>query len=256
MLKTALAAVAVAALAGPAFAIDLLLPNGSFETASSVNAFGAITSWTTTSNPNSTVASGVFTSYAGFTPSNGSNMAVLTNSGSTVMQIVTSSPMQLLGQPFLNFNFAFLTTDATSTALASRDQFVVLINYFSDSGGTSQLGTTQSVTINTGNRFATGNTPGTPFNTNVNGASPLRTTAGPLGYYVVPINMTSAPYATFTFFLDNLGSGTGTSAVLLDQVYITPEPGTLALFGLGALGLGGIVLRRRRAKLAAAKSAA
>ena len=32
--------------------------------------------------------------------------------------------------------------------------------------------------------------------------------------------------------------------------------GLLALFGLGALGLGGIVLRRRRAKLAAAKPAA
>jgi hypothetical protein len=43
------------------------------------------------------------------------------------------------------------------------------------------------------------------------------------------------------------------TSIQLDLVPVTPEPGTIALFGLGALGLGGLAWRRRKAKPAPAK---
>jgi hypothetical protein len=38
------------------------------------------------------------------------------------------------------------------------------------------------------------------------------------------------------------------TGVILDNVFLNPEPGTMALFGLGGLGLGAMAWRRRKAK--------
>ncbi|MCE9636401.1 MAG: PEP-CTERM sorting domain-containing protein [Planctomycetes bacterium] len=53
-------------------------------------------------------------------------------------------------------------------------------------------------------------------------------------------------------FTVNTGAAGGQN-FLLDAVS-NPEPGTMALFGLGAMGLGGFAWRRRKAKKAAAKA--
>lgn len=47
-----------------------------------------------------------------------------------------------------------------------------------------------------------------------------------------------------TFQLDNPGT-TNRATIKIDAI-ANPEPGTLALFGLGVLGLGGAIARRRR----------
>lgn len=251
MKKNALAVLAVAAsaaFAAPAFAIEIPLANGGFDVGTPAsNTFGLISQWTAQSVPTSGFQSGVFTSYAGLTSFDGSpRMALLTNQNTLFVQLRNAAPVELFNMPYFNFDLAFLTTDGLGTALANRDQFSVVIDYFSDAAGLNQIGT-QSFTINTGTLYALG-AAGQPFNTSVNASSPNRLVNGQLGYYVLPITLPSAPYANFTFYLDNLGTGTGTSAVLIDHVFINPEPGTVALFGLGALGLGGLVMRRRAAK--------
>jgi hypothetical protein len=257
MTKTPLAvsAVVLAGLAAPAFAIDIPLPNGGFDTGSPAsNTFGLITNWTVQSVPTSGFASSVWTSYAGFVPNNGTRMALISNRDTVFVQMSNATPIELQGMPQFNFWMVYLTTDPTSTALANRDQFAVVVDYFSDAGGVNQIGT-ESFTINTGSLFSTGINPGQPFNAVVNaGNGPLPPTQ--LGLVVIPLSLPSAPYANFTFYLDNLGTGTGTSGVLIDNVFISPEPGTMALFGLGALGLGGLAWRRRRAKLASKAPAA
>lgn len=257
MNKTALAvaACALAGLAAPAFAIDIPLPNGGFDTGSPAsNTFGLISNWTVQSVPTSGFQSSVWTSYAGFAPTNGTRMALLTNANTVFVQMKNATPMELLGMPYFNFHYVFLTQDPASTVLANRDQFNVVVDYFSDAGGLNQIGT-EAFTINTGDLYS-GFTAGQPFNGAVQaGNGPLVPTQ--LGVYVIPLSIPSAPYVNFTFYLDNLGTGTGNSGVLIDNVYINPEPGTMALFGLGALGLGGFVWRRRKAmKLAAAATAA
>jgi hypothetical protein len=51
---------------------------------------------------------------------------------------------------------------------------------------------------------------------------------------------------TFQFNVRDVAGGSGTSAFLLDDVMIVPEPGAMALFALGALGFGALAWRRRK----------
>lgn len=263
MKKALLAAAALATLSGSALAIDIPLPNGGFDVgAPASNTYGLISNWTVQSVPTSGFASGVFTSYAGYVPNNGSRMAIITNGGGTTfMQIRNVVPIELFRMPYFNFSFAFLTTDALNTAVANRDNFRVVIDYFSDAAGLNQIGT-QSYLVNTGTLIArstpvSGSQIGPWANGTLLNGTQNDLPGGPnaLSLAVLPISLTSAPYANFTFYLDNLGTTANvTSGVLIDNVYINPEPGTMALFGLGAAGLAGLVLRRRKA--AAAKKAA
>lgn len=255
MIKHALAACVVAALSVPAFAVDIPLANGSFDTGTpATNTFGFFTSWTTqVGNPGPGNYSGAFSTYAGITPTDGARMALISNQGLSFVSLQQAVPIALLNMPFFTFNYVYLTTDPANTALSARDTFTVVIDYYSDAAGLNQIAT-QAVTINTDqlNTSATVNT--APFNgATVN----FSQSNGPGGWRYVSIALAvpTAPYANFTFYLDNNGtstSGPGISALLIDATRINPEPGTMALFGLGAAGLGALVLRRRKAKLAAA----
>lgn len=259
MKNTLLAALVVASLGGTALAIDLPLPNGGFDVGSPAsNSYGLISNWNVQSVPTSGFQSGVFTSYAGYAPNNGARLGLITNAGATpattplFVQLRNVVPVELFRMPYFNFHFAFLTTDPNATLLANRDQFRVVIDYFSDAGGLNQIGT-ESFTLDTGTLTSTGVALGAgqawPAGTVLNGTlENANNVPGRLQYTVLPIGLTSAPYANFTFYLDNLGtSGQSVfSGVLIDNVYINPEPGTLALFGLGAAGLGAMAWRRRK----------
>lgn len=262
MLKSALAVAALAAFAAPAFAIEIPLPNGSFEVgAPTSNNFGFVTNWTTQSLPSNALASGVFTTYAGFSPSQGARMALITNANTgggiqITNFIVNANPIQLFDFPYLNFHFAFLTTDATSTALADRDPFHVTVDYFSDAAGNNQTGS-QTFVVNTGNLVAASGPPNgvapNPFGTtslNVTTPQPGVPNSA-LQLAVLNLNYPSGTgYARVSFHINNTGTSVGgVSGVLIDNVFINPEPGTMALFGLGAAGLGAMVWRRRKAKL-------
>ena len=56
----------------------------------------------------------------------------------------------------------------------------------------------------------------------------------------------------YTITINQFATGLGTDQL---RVLINPEPGTWALFGLGALGLAGMVRRRRRLRVATADAA-
>ena len=50
------------------------------------------------------------------------------------------------------------------------------------------------------------------------------------------------------FIINDSGATGGNSGVFIDNVQLTPEPGTMALFGLGLAGLGFAIQRRRSAR--------
>ena len=247
---------AVGATSASAFAIDIPLANGSFDTGTPAsNTFGLISNWTFNALPVAANQLGVFTSYAGFTPSNGPRMALLSNQGVGTVQLRQALPIQLLRMPYLSFQYIYLTTDPTSTADASRDRFSVVVDYFSDAAGLNQIGTETITGLDASPLLSTGINPGAPFGGVVN-ANTSGLAAGALRNASVTLNplFSLAPYANFTFYLENNGTGTGSSGVLLDNVVINPEPGTFALFGLGAAGLAGMAWRRRKSAKVAKQS--
>jgi hypothetical protein len=82
----------------------------------------------------------------------------------------------------------------------------------------------------------------TSFTFHVGGASDnyLLTTSGG--------TFTTWDQVTLTFAFDNSGDSLQFDALETPAI---PEPGTFALFALGAAGLGGVAMRRRRARVAA-----
>jgi hypothetical protein len=59
---------------------------------------------------------------------------------------------------------------------------------------------------------------------------------------------------SLTFTITNAGRGDGGGGQFQFDAITNPEPGAFALFGLGAMGLGGYAWRRRKLRLAAKKS--
>lgn len=247
LLSASVFVAALGATSASAFAIDIPLANGSFDTGTpGSNTFGLISNWGFNALPVAANQLGVFTTYAGFSPSNGPRMALLSNQGVGTVQLRQLLPIQLLRMPYLSFQYVYLTTDPTTTAQASRDRFTVVVDYFSDAAGLTQIGTESITGLDGGALISTGVNPGAPFggvvNSNSFGGGLLRNASVNLN----PL-FSLAPYANFTFYLENNGTGSGASGVLLDNVVINPEPGTFALFGLGAAGLAGMAMRRRKA---------
>ena len=251
------AAVTVAALgvtSASAFALDIPLANGSFDTGSpGSNTFGLVSNWTFNTLVPAANQVGVFTSYAGFVPSNGPRMALLSNQGVGTVQLRQITPIALQKMSYLAFNYMYLTTDSTATSDASRDRFSVIVDYFA-ADGVTQIGTESFTNLGGGPLVSTGVNPGAPFGSTVS-ATNQGLAAGALRGASITLNplFNSAPFANFTFYLENQGVGgtgsvgIGSSGVLLDGIVINPEPGTFALFGLGAAALGGMAMRRRKA---------
>ena len=247
---SALAILATAAMASSAFATDIPIPNAGFEGPNpGSNQFGFNTGWTAANGigvGGTGNYSGAFTTYAGFSPAEGNRMALLANQGLSWASLHSTTPVALSGQFYLNFSWAYLSTEAAGTSGAALDTFKVIIDYYSDAAGLTQVSSQTSVVPigGHGDLFDTGTSELDPFG----GAISSNAQGGALKTYTVLLNNPIAPYARFTFYLDNDGTGTGKSGLLLDKAFVNPEPGTIALFGLGALGLGAMTWRRRRSK--------
>jgi hypothetical protein len=158
----------------------------------------------------------------------------------------------------INGSYSYLTNDPSN--ITQRDTFDLVINFFADAAGTLQVLPSQTFTVSNSMPALTGTAqpaPGGPFGP---GNSAFRTAVGFTSFNIDFIPPVGATFATFQFVIRDDGfedglANTGVSGVILDQIFINPEPGSMALFGLGGLGLGAVAYRRRKLKLAAKKTA-
>jgi hypothetical protein len=256
MLKRLVPAAALLIASAPAaFAVDIPITNGDFQNPADppIGYSQNFTNWTTGFTPDNgetnTLAVvnsfGLFTSFGGI--SNGTKFAQINNLGAGTVSL-QSSVFNTLGMPFIGGQFAYFTSDAADVAV--RDAFTVELTFYTDMTGTTQVGPAMTFTPNAGplsnstfaetQPFVTGRFAGTGFQS--------------FGITIPPITQ----FARIRFIVDDSGTesginNSGATGVLLDNIVLNPEPGTWALFGLGALGLGAAIRRR---KLAIAKAAA
>ena len=268
-----------------AWAVDAPLTNGSFESPSATGFTQTITNWSVsfTNAGGTPIAppgpfagppaqySGLFTSFGTkFVPSatpNGFAFAMLTNLGAGVVTLQSDAATASLPLAHnfavldrnLAFRYVYVTNDPMANA---HDAFTVRVDFFDTAESTTSIGSisqlvANSATLNdTGSGFSpfggVNNSAGT-FN---NG---LGTGANTYNLFNVDISQYFGSFARVSFIVDNAGAapgtngnGLGASGVVLDQVLLNPEPSTVALFGLGVLGLGGFAWRRRATKKPAA----
>lgn len=263
MLRKTVSAVVVAASfavgAAPAWAIDYPLPNGDF--AADATAFPrTITSWTTSfaqtspgANPNPLAdTTGTFSSFGAYVPqggANSTNFAFINNLGYGLVQL-QSAIFPLQNNFYINFGYVYLTN--ADPSIHPLDAFRVTVDFYADAAGTTQLLPSQSFDFTPTRPLAAGAIPGgTPLGTSawIHDDNATGQTA--------TISQYLTGFARVSFIIDNGTNNTaGTvTGVLIDGVYINPEPGTIALFGLGAAGLGAFAWRRRKAAKAAKTSA-
>ena len=222
-----LAFVAVILLVTPAFATDIA--NGSFEdTSNGTGWVSAIPSWTTSPIPS--VAStrlGLFFSVDGYSPTEGSLFAGITNNGAS--QTLRTSTF-VIDQKRIIFQYIYATTDTGN----ATDPFTVTLM-------TTSGNTVYTLADGTDADLASSSIAVGPF---------LNQTAYDTGWRTFSVVTTSLLGQTAQLEFTVASTGSGVSGAFLDDVTNVPEPSTILLFGLGALGLTAYGRRRRRAKRA------
>jgi hypothetical protein len=263
-----LAVVVVCAASSAAWAVDTPLPNGSFETNSATGFNQTITNWqygfvgTPGGSLPATQAGGLFTVFGKFNQTNvpnGTQFVQIDNLGGGVATLTSgaSGVNFAVSDRNIAFRYVYLTNDAPGAG--ARDTFKVHIDFFASASSTIVTGTIDK-TIATSGAFtdtATGFSPyggGVGVNTapitynNTNGVG-LNTFA----LFNIDVSQFFNSFARVSFIIDNGGpsagtnsNGLGVSGFVLDNVVLNPEPSAVALFALGAAGLGGLAWRRRK----------
>ena len=254
--RLASSVVAVLGLAASASAAEVLIPNGSFENEGPSGGFSQVFDSWTVSFVGTSAGSPPFGEHSGRSstfgkwafPPHGGIFATLANLGRGTVTLTTASRF-LLTDRALQFHYAYITNDAPGAG--PRDEFRVVIRIY-DTADTL-IATVDQLVANQGQ-----------FTDSGIGTSPYRNTADTVynntvgsSFNLVNIDLTPyfGSYARVDFVVNNLGpaagtggNGAGVSGIFLDNVLLTPEPSTIALFGAGLLGLGGFAWRRRGAK--------
>ena len=268
MMKAICAAAVVLAVCPAVFAAEVLIPNGSFEANGPGNGFGlAISNWTVAytgpggaTQPNglpTNQQSGLFSSYAKFnTPPAGGIFAQITNLGGGTTSLTSGAVGTnfLVNDRLLGFKYGFLTNDAPGAG--ARDSFRVHIDFFATATSAVVTGTIDQLIANSGLNVDS-NAGSSPYGGGPN--NPLATYNNSAGnafnFIAIDVSAFFNSFARVSFIVDNAGpaagtngNGLGVTGIVLDQVILTPEPATVGLFALGALGLGGMAWRRRTAK--------
>lgn len=260
MRKPWIAAALVAAFATTAQAGFVDIPNGNFEDDGQPpgSYTQAVSNWTISFNqttptaPNSPPVnhqSGIFTSFSGFSPTSGDNFVMLSNLGLGTITMAGTTPF-LVDDRNIEFRYVFGTNDPPGS---QGDQFFVTLDIYSDPGGANLTSSTTLLVADTATVQSTlGASPfgggGAPITYARNGSH-----GSPFTLFKIDTTGFIGSYARLSFVVNNNGpaagtnnNGLGVSGVLIDGIILSPEPGTLALFGLGVLGLGGVVMRRRK----------
>jgi PEP-CTERM motif len=267
-MKKAILSAFVLLVASPAaFAVEVLLPNGGFETDPSPSGgfTQSITNWTVSFSGTpagslpSSEQSGIFTSFGRFSVApESSQFVALTNlgGGTVTMTSGASGARFAVNDRLLGFRYVYMTNDDPNAS--THDAFTVQIDFFDASTGGNQIGSITQVisAMATDNNTQAGFS---PLGGTANNSSATYNDAVPGGtdfnFVAVDIEQYLGSFARVSFIVDNAGpaggtnnNGLGVSAILLDGVLLTPEPSAIALFAFGAAGLGGFAWRRRAAK--------
>jgi len=284
MKKAILASSVLLVVSSSAWAVDVSLANGSFEIGSPPGFTQTISNWgvTFSTAPQAAFAgppaqySGVFTSfgtkYVASAVPNGSAFVVLSNLGAGKVELRSDAATLALptirnfavADRNLAFRYAYMTNDPSSAA--THDQFIVHIDFFSSATETNlanAIGSIEKVVANNATKSDTGALI-SPFGGGNGGSNAIAlfndsvgTGTNVFNLFNVDISAFFKPntFARVSFIVDNNnatqgvnGNGLGVSGVVLDNIVMNPEPGTIALFALGTLGLGGFAWRRRAAK--------
>lgn len=266
MKKAMLAAFVLLAASPAAFAVEVLLPNGGFETDPSPSGgfTQSITNWTVSfsgtpaGSLSSTEQSGIFTSFAKFSAApEGTQFVALANlgGGTVTMTSGSSGARFAVNDRLLGFRYVYMTNDPDTAS--THDAFTVQIDFFDASSGGNQIGTITQVIAATASDVNTqaGFSPLGGANNNSSATYNDATSGTNFNFVAVDISQYFGSFARVSFIVDNAGpaggtnnNGLGVSAIILDGVILTPEPSAMALFAFGAAGLGGFAWRRRAAK--------
>lgn len=262
MKKLVLAATAfMLALGGSAYADLVPTPNGSFEDDGSIfgNFTQNISDWNVSFTPdtvapgNTNEVSAIHTTLGNYIATDGSHFTAITNLGAGTIEFSNTNPF-LLAQRIVQFDFAYITNEPIGSA--SLDQFSVTIDIFDDALETNLITSISTVVPVTSSYTTT--VGAQPWDSGNNGAVFAHTSATTYSTVYIPVTDYFNNYARVTFIVDNTGPAAGNnnsggvSGVLLDNVILSPEPGSMALFAFGLLGMGGLVARRRRMKIKSA----
>jgi len=285
MKKAIFAGAVIVAGSSAAFATDTPLTNGSFELQPPPGFTQTITNWAAsfTDNAGNPLAppanfagppaqySGLFTFFGTKYPPasvpNGTTYAMLANlgAGKVTLQSDAASLALPLNHNFavvdrnLSFRYVYLTNEPQASAL--QDRFQVRVDFFATATSSVALGTSFTTTITPQAYKADSGIGISPFSSNGNNAvavfnDSVGSGANAFNLFNIDISAGFGQFARVSFIVDNQnvtqnqanGNGLGVSGILLDNVLLNPEPSAIALFALGAMGLGGFAWRRRSAK--------
>ena len=212
----AVVVLAICLIVTPAFGD--VFPNPSFDdTTNGTGWISSIPDWTATPATTGTAQrQGVFSSFSGYTPTDGQYMAVLTNNGGGAQRLANSSTFTI-STDRIEFDYVYMT-DNSPTDTLNLDPFTVSLV---TSGGSTY--TVADASSSTGTSTGTA-----PFATTINDTGWLK--------YTIDSSSFIGQTGYLEFRIDDSASlSGGVSGVLIDNV--VPEPATLFLFGAGFIGL-------------------
>ena len=187
---------------------------------------------TTTASQNA----GIFFVVNGYSASDGSSFAILTNNGD-VTQTIASSTF-FVSNERVDFDWIYVTENAPKDA-THKDPFTVTLTTTGPLGPTSTSWTVSNVDDT---NLASGTIGLAPWNNT--------TTYDTGGWQTFAIDTTSlqGQTATITFTVNDSATGGATSGIFLDHVTHIQEPSTFVLFGVGFVGIALYGRRKLRKK--------